>query len=114
MNILLVEWDSESADVRADELREAGHSVITECHDGAAATASVRLHRPDAVIIALATRPSHSWQTARPLAGRLGARLIFVDGDYTTRDRAAGIAPHATFATADTLLDVLDDLSRVG
>ncbi|MGC4105263.1 MAG: hypothetical protein QM753_02760 [Thermomicrobiales bacterium] len=110
MKLLLIEWDAESAAIRADELREAGHAVTIESHDGAQATATVRTQPQDAVILSLATRPSHSWQTARPLAGKLGSRLVFVDGDPAACDRAASIAPHATFATADSLLDVLDDL----
>ncbi|MGB3327310.1 MAG: hypothetical protein WBA46_00065 [Thermomicrobiales bacterium] len=111
MNLLLVEWDPESADVRAAELREGGHTVVIESHDGARAAALVRQQFPDAVILTLATRPSHSWQTARPIAARLGSRLVFVDGDEASTARAATFAPHATFATAETLLDVLETLS---
>lgn len=111
MNLLLVEWDAESAAVRAAELREGGHTVAIESLDGAHAAATVRQECPDAVILTLATRPSHSWQTARPLAGKLGNRLVFVDGDEASCARAATLAPRATFATAETLLDVLDTLA---
>ena len=109
MRILLVQWDAAAGADRAEVLRSVGHEVTVESSDGAAAYRIARQQRPDAVVLDLALRPSHSWQTARPLASDRKLRLIFVDGTPEARERAKLHAPDATFTTTDGLLDTLAD-----
>lgn len=104
-----MQWDATAAAERAGVLRGAGHEVTVESHDGAAAYRIARRERPDAVVLDLAERPSHSWQTARPLASGRGPRLIFVDGSDQARERARQQAPAATFTTTQDLLAALTD-----
>ena len=68
MNLLLIEWDAESAAVRADDLRKVGHDVSTECRDGAQAAATIRQACPDAVTL--------SWRPGPPTPGRPPARWL--------------------------------------
>jgi len=72
MRVLLVGWDPAAATERAAALRGAGHEVTVESSDGAAAYRIARQQHPDVVVLDLAVRPSHSWQTARPLASTRG------------------------------------------
>ena len=97
MRILLVEWDRSNADRRMAELRARGHTVDVEASDGQNAYRLARTLKPDVVVLDLAVKPSHSWQTARPLATRSGPRLIFVDGDAAAQAKAHQQAPTALF-----------------
>lgn len=107
MNILLVQWDADAAARRAQRLRAHGHVVDVESADGARAYRTARAAKPDAVVLDLAVRPSHSWQTARPLATRTGPKLIFVDGTAQAREKAREQAPDAIFVSDVDLLDAL-------
>ena len=107
MHILLVQWDPDAAARRAESLRAHGHVVDVETVDGAGAYRKVRKGKPDVVVLDLAVRPSHSWQTARPLATTSGPRLVFVDGTDEARAKAGQHAPNATFVSGADLLDSL-------
>jgi DNA-binding response OmpR family regulator len=108
--VLLVEWDRHAADERAARLQEAGHQVLVESDDGGRAYRTARAEKPAAVVLDLRVRPSHSLQTARPLASASGPQLIFVDGTDHDRDRAAELASAAIVTTSDRLATVLDGL----
>jgi DNA-binding response OmpR family regulator len=105
MKVLLVQWDVTAAKQRAERLRAAGHEVLCESEDGAEAYRKARHERPDVVVLDLAHKPSHSWQTARPLAkGKTPPALIFVAGNQAAKNRAAKEAPSARFVS-DTGLE---------
>ena len=108
MKVLLVQWDETAAAKRAERLRGRGLEVTLECRDGAEAYRKARQGRPDVVVLDLDHKPSHSWQTARPLTKSAGApRLVFVGGDADTRSRAAQHVPAATFVDPDQLESAL-------
>lgn len=104
MKVLLVQWDEEAAAQRIERLKRAGHDVLCETQDGAEAYRIARGEQLDAVVLDLDTKPSHSWQIARPLAKLAQApRLIFVGGGDKARQRAAKEAPAAAFVAPDDL-----------
>ena len=106
--MLLVQWDEVAAFERAAQLRAAGIDVEVECHDGADAYRKARQGKPDVIVLDLDHRPSHSWQTARPLAkSKSPPRLMFVGGDAAAKARAAKEAPAAAFVDAKRLTDEL-------
>jgi DNA-binding response OmpR family regulator len=108
VKILLVQWDEEAANRRAVQLRDAGFEVLCETEDGANAYRTARREQPDAVVLDLDQKPSHSCQTARPLAKPSSPpRIIFVGGDESARSRAAQLAPAATFVDPDELKSAL-------
>jgi AmiR/NasT family two-component response regulator len=108
VKILLVQWNEAAAASRAERLRGAGFEVLCESQDGANAYRTARRDQPEVVVLDLDEKPSHSWQTARPLAKLANPpRLVFVGGTEDARQRAADQAPGAAFIADDELEQAL-------
>lgn len=108
MKILLVQWDEDAAASRAERLRSAGFEVLCESKDGAEAYRTARRDQPEVVVLDLDHKPSHSWQTARPLADLANPPgIVFVGGTNDARQRAAKQAPGAMFIADDELEQAL-------
>jgi CheY-like chemotaxis protein len=101
-NVLLIHWDPNGLDERAERLERAGFDVAMCSKDGSAAFRAVGAAAPHAVVIDLSRQPSHGKRLALALKEKRTTRhipIVFVDG---TDDAVA------------TLREALPDSTYVG
>lgn len=113
MRIFLFDWDELSAARRAAALREAGHEVAVGSLDGARGARAVLARPPDAVVLGLETRPSHSRETAGGIRGCKAGRqipMVFVGGSPAEIGKTKARIPGAVFARPEELAAVVSSL----
>jgi DNA-binding response OmpR family regulator len=108
--IFLFQWSPEAAASTAAALEASGFQVRYEAEDGARGYGEVQREPPDAVVLDLARRPSHSRDTARALHDAKRTRplpMLFMDGDAEAREKVSSVVSNATFTTAAELVPTL-------
>lgn len=106
MRIFLFDWDEAAAARRAAGLRNAGHEVEVESHDGARGGRAVLSRPPDAVVLSLEKRPSHSRETADGIRGCRAGRqipMVFVGGSPAEIEKTRARIPGAVFVRPEEL-----------
>ena len=94
--VVVVMWDGDP-DCRTCALRDAGWFVLLVSEDGGGAVRLIEAERPLAVIIDLATRPTHGWAVARALRAHPALRLtpLLMLGEPDAEAGADGRLPEA-------------------
>lgn len=101
-NVLLIHWDTNGLDERAERLERAGFDVGVCAKDGSAAFRAVGASAPHAVVIDLSRQPSHGKRLALALRDKRTTRhipVVFVDGTEEAIASLRDALPDATFAT---------------
>jgi len=99
----LIHWKESEGLVRAQELRDLGHSVQYEA-DGSAALALLRAEPVDVIVIDCTRLPSHGRAAAHVLRQRQGTRfvpLVFLGGEEAKLAQLRDELPDAVFAAWD-------------
>lgn len=113
MRVFLFDWDMDAAPRRAAALREAGFEVEVESEDGARGGRAVLAYPPDAVVLSLEKRPSHSRETADGIRGYKAGRgvpMLFVGGTEADIEKTKARVPGAMFAPRERLVAALQAL----
>ncbi|MBM4357846.1 MAG: hypothetical protein FJ096_07025 [Deltaproteobacteria bacterium] len=82
-NVLLIHWDPNGLDERAERIERAGYDVAVCAKDGSAAFRAVGASAPHAVVIDLSRQPGHGKRLALALREKRTTRhipIVFVDG----------------------------------
>lgn len=101
-NVLLVHWDPNALDERAERLERAGYDVAVCSKDGSAAFRAVGAAAPHAVVIDLSRQPSHGRRLAVALREKKTTRhlpLVFVDGADDAVAELERALPDATYTS---------------
>ncbi|MBM4376023.1 MAG: hypothetical protein FJ095_13135 [Deltaproteobacteria bacterium] len=101
-NVLLIHWDPNGLDERAERLERAGFDVGVCTKDGSAAFRAVGASAPHAVVIDLSRQPSHGKRLALALRDKRTTRhipVVFVDGDVGAVASIREALPEAPVAT---------------
>jgi CheY-like chemotaxis protein len=101
-NVLLIHWDPNGLDERAERLERAGFDVGVCTKDGSAAFRAVGVSAPHAVVIDLSRQPSHGKRLALALRDKRTTRhipVVFVDGAADAVASVREAIPEATVAT---------------
>ncbi len=101
-SVLLIHWDKDGLEERAERLERAGYDVALCAKDGSAAFRAVGAAAPQAVVIDLSRQPSHGKRLALALLEKKTTRhipIVFVDGtDEAVLSVKAGV-PEAVYAS---------------
>ena len=101
-NVLLIHWDKEGLEERAERLERAGYDVALCSKDGSAAFRAVGASAPHAVVIDLSRQPSHGKRLALALREKKTTRhlpIVFVDGTEEAVVAMKSAVPDAAYAT---------------
>lgn len=101
-NVLLIHWDSNGLDDRAERLERAGFDVAVCSKDGSAAFRAVGAAAPHAVVIDLSRQPSHGKRLAIALKEKQTTGhipIVFVDGSDEAIDALRQALPDSPFVT---------------
>jgi CheY-like chemotaxis protein len=101
-NVLLIHWDAEALQDRAERLERAGYDVAICSKDGSAAFRAVGASAPHAVVIDLSRQPSHGKRLAIALREKKTTRhipLVFVDGEAKAVSDLKRMLPDASYAS---------------
>lgn len=115
MRVFLFDWDEEAAERRAAVMRQAGFEVDVETHDGARGCRAVLACPPDAVVLSLEKRPSHSRETAGAIRGcKAGRRIpmLFLGGSAADIEKTLARVVDARFAGSEQLCAVLEAMKK--
>ena len=106
LRIQLFQWDGEKGAARGAELRQAGFVVELECEDGARGCRNFLNQPADVVVFDLATRPSHSRETAAAIRRYKAGRrtlMLFVGGSPAEIEKTRAKVPGACFVAPEEL-----------
>jgi CheY-like chemotaxis protein len=99
--IVLIHWNPDAVEERAERLRRAGHEVIVPAEQNSPGLRAVRDDPPDAFLVDLDRRPSHGREVAQWLRQSPRTRpvpIVFAGGDREKTARVRATFPDATFA----------------
>ncbi|UYN89165.1 MAG: hypothetical protein KIT08_08690 [Anaerolineales bacterium] len=112
--IFLFLWDETEAEAAALRIRAWGWDVELEWQDGGRGSAAVKASLPDAVVLYLDRKPSHSRATAEHLAEAKATRnipLLFVGGEDAAVEQTRAKLPEATYTSEADLQTALEELT---
>jgi CheY-like chemotaxis protein len=98
--VLLVHWNAEEAEERAERLRKAGYEVGSHSDKDGSSFRAVRDAPPDAFVIDLSRAPSHGRDVGVWMRQQKPTRsvpLVFVAGEVEKVERVKSLLPDATF-----------------
>lgn len=101
-NVLLIHWDKDGLEERAERLERAGYDVALCAKDGSAAFRAVGASAPHAVVIDLSRQPSHGKRLALALREKKTTRhipIVFVDGSDEAVSSMRLVLPDAAYAS---------------
>lgn len=111
--VFLFAWSQAEAEAAARLISGWGWQVDTEWQDGGRGSAAVKASPPDAVVLYLTHKPSHSRATAEHLAQAKATRtipLIFVGGEGEGLAKTQAKLPDASYVSEDELQAALEAL----
>ncbi|MGH9673172.1 MAG: hypothetical protein ACRD44_08320 [Bryobacteraceae bacterium] len=109
--VLLVHWNQDELEQRADRLRAAGHEVAA-MEFSPAGRKRVLANPPEAIVIDLARLPSHGRDVAMAFRERKATRhipLVFMEGDPEKTERTRRQLPDAVYTTWPKIRAALKD-----
>ncbi len=112
-SIFVFAWSQAEAEAAARLISGWGWQVETEWQDGGRGSAAVKASLPDAVVLYLTHKPSHSRATAEHLAqARATAQipLLFVGGEGDGLAKTQAKLPGASYVSEDGLQAALEAL----
>lgn len=98
--VLLIHWNADETDERAERLKRAGYKVERHTNEGSEAIRNVRGNPPDAFVIDLGRLPSRGRAVAVWLRQQKATRnvpIVFIEGDPEKTRVARDMMPDATF-----------------
>ena len=98
--VLLIHWNAEEAEERAERLRKAGYEAAPHSDKDGASFRAIRDTPPDAFVIDLSRVPSHGRDLGVWLRQQKPTRavpLVFVDGDPEKVARVKKLLPDAAY-----------------
>jgi CheY-like chemotaxis protein len=104
--IVLVHWNLQEANQRAQELEDLGHNADVLCDTEKPGLGKIRESPPDLFLIGLSRLPSHGREVAGYFRRTKSTRqvpILFVDGDSDRVKRARNLVPDAEFAKWEDL-----------
>lgn len=108
--VALIVWNQDEAEVRAADLRKAGHEVEPHWAVNQPMLKQLRAQAPQAMVIDLGRLPSHGIQVA--LAIRK-TPVVFIEGDPEKTAKARSKVPAATYTTWKKLPALLKRVERL-
>jgi len=111
--VFVFAWSQAEAEAAARLISGWGWQVDTEWQDGARGSAAVKASPPDAVVLYLTHKPSHSRATAEHLAQTKATAhipLLFVGGEGEGLAKTQGKLPDASYIAEAELQAALDAL----
>lgn len=112
--VFVFAWSQAEAEAAARLISGWGWQVDTEWQDGGRGSAAVKASLPDAVVLYLAYKPSHSRATAEYLAQTKATAhipLVFVGGEGDGLAKTQAKLPEAIYVSENELQAALEGLA---
>jgi len=113
--VRVVHWREAEAVQLLDTCRKAGFDVEYIPGDGSAIVRGIRAVPPDAIVIDLSYRPSHSREVAVYLRKTKATRpipIVFVGGEASKVARTRELLPDAAYCEVDTVAAIVRKLTK--